>query len=639
MNENSTRNIRLLQQKSVHMLLLRLSLLIFSTILSTQGYAQTASKITITGTVTDTAKHPIEGASVVAESKTSIGTSTDVNGKFVLDVEPGTVLTISYVSYQSIRVNVNAQTTVFNIELTASRSGDEVVVVAYGRKQRKEALVGSVTTVNPSDLKIPASNLTTALAGQVAGLISVQRSGQPGQDNASFFIRGVTTFGYNAGPLILIDNVELSASDLARLQVDDIASFSFLKDASATALYGARGANGVVLVSTKEGKVGKAKINVRIEQSSSQSTQTLQLSDPITYMKLYNEATMTRDALSPLPFSQNKIIHTQATIDKANGSNEYAYPAVDWLGMLFKKSTSTQRANLSLSGGGGVARYYVAGSYNVDQGIMRQDINNNNNNNVKFKNYQLRSNVNIDVTKTTELIVRLSANFSDYNGPLATDGGFSTDLYDLAMHTSPVYFPAFFPANSANRNTRHILFGNVAGQGDNNVRYYNPYASLLRGHKNSSESRMSAQLEVNQKLAFVTNGLTFRGMFSTNRYAFFQSQTSYSPFYYNIANYDRLSNQYSLNWLNPQPTGNNVATEYLSYAAGGTNLNAFLYFMGALDYSRKFGNHTVNSTLIATGQQTRYSNAADLQSSLPYKNQTVAGRATYGFRDRYFTRV
>jgi TonB-linked SusC/RagA family outer membrane protein len=602
------------------------------------AFGQAPAKVTITGSVTDSAGAAIINANITAIGKISVGTSTDANGKFVLDVAPGTVLAISYIGFAEQRITVKAGVTTYKIELrpAVTNAGDEVVVVAFSQKQRKEAIVGSVTSVNPEELKIPASNLTNALAGQVAGLVSFQRSGQPGQDNASFFIRGVTTFGYNSSPLILIDNVELSASDLARLQVDDIASFSFLKDASATALYGARGANGVILVSTKEGKVGKAKINARVEQSSSQNTQTLKLADPITYMRLYNEATVTRDPLSPLPFNQNKIQNTQATVDKAPGSNEYVYPAVDWLDMLFKKRTSTQRANLSLSGGGGVARYYVAGSYNLDNGIIKEDTRNGVNSNVKFQNYQLRSNVNIDVTKSTELIVRLSANFSDYNGPLVTDGGFSTNLYDVAMHTSPVLFPAFYPADSANLQTKHILFGNVPTQNPNGLQYNNPYALLLRGHKNSSESRMSAQLELNQKLNFITQGLNFRAIFSTNRYSFFESQMGSSPFYYNATNYDKRTNLYNLNWINSQPTGNNVAQEYLSYYPGGTNLNTFLYFMGNLNYNRKFGDHNVSASLIATGQQTRYSNAGNLQASLPYRNQTLAGRATYSFLDRYF---
>ncbi|HTN20250.1 MAG TPA: TonB-dependent receptor [Pelobium sp.] len=607
-------------------------------------YAQEIPKITITGSVKDTIGLPIPGAFISTENKIKANTQTDINGKFVLDVEPGSILKISFIGYQPKTVIIGENTKVVNVILKESNTKiDEVVVTAFGRKQRKEALVGAVTTVRPEELKIPASNLTTALSGQIAGVVGYQRSGQPGQDNAAFFIRGVTTFGYKQDPLILIDNVELTSSDLARLQVDDIESFSILKDASATALYGARGANGVILVSTKEGKEGKAQINFRLENSSSQSAQTLETADPITYMKLYNEATATRDPLMPLPFSQNKIINTQATIDGAPGSNPYIYPAVDWLDLLFKKRTSTQRANLSVRGGGGVARYYVAGSYNVDNGILKEDSRNNNDNNIKFRNYQLRSNVNIDVTKTTELVVRLSGNFNEYNGPVSADGGFSTDLYNYAVHTSPVLFPAYFPADIANQNTQHILFGNVAGVGQNNILYNNPYAALLRGHKNSSESRMSAQLEANQDLKFVTPGLKFRGIFSTNRYSYFDSQMAYSPFYYNYATYDKSSDIYTLNWLNPQPTGNNVATEYLNYYPGEPNLNTFVYSQAAVDYAKQIGNHNISATLIGTAQQTIYSNAKDpktntrtLQYSLPYRNLGLAGRVTYAYKNKYF---
>lgn len=604
------------------------------------AHAQSGVKMTVTGTVTDSVGNIIEGASIVAENRKGIGTTTDVNGKFVLEVETGMVLLFSFVGYEQQRFTVNPGQTVINVSLRLQKKGegDEVVVVAYGRKQRREALVGSVTSVQPGNLKIPSSNLTTSLAGQVAGMISYQRSGQPGQDNASFFIRGVTTFGYKRDPLILIDNVELSSSDLARLQVDDIASFSILKDASATALYGARGANGVILVTTKEGKEGKPRINFRGEHSFSQSNKTIELADPITYMKLYNEATVTRNPLHELPFSPNKIINTQATIDNAPGNNPYVNPVVDWLDMLFKKRTSTQRANMSVSGGGGVAKYFIAGSYNIDHGILKEDDQNNADNNVKFQNYQLRSNVNVNITKKTELIVRLWGNFSEYNGPLSADGGFSTDLFNMAMHTTPVLFPAFFPKDSAHRNTKHILFGNVA-ESDNDIRYFNPYANMLRGHKNSSESRMSAQLELNQKLDFITPGLTFRGIFSTNRYSYFESSSAYSPFYYNVGTYDKNSNQYTLRWLNPLPqTGNtpNVATEYLQYSPGGTNLNTYIYFQGALDYNRTLGDHQVSASIIGTRQQTRYANGPNLLASLPYRNLTLAGRATYSLMSRYF---
>lgn len=618
-----------------------LCLLLF--LMCSASYGQTPAKKTITGKVTDSLGIGLPGVVVAAVNKANVGTQTDNNGKYVLDVAPGELIRFSFVGYKEQRVTVGTAN-VINIKLIEDNIlADEVVITALGQKQRKEALVGSVTTVKVGNLKIPSSNLTNALSGQIAGVIGYQRSGQPGQDNSNFFIRGVTTFGYKQDPLILIDNVELTTSDLARLQVDDIESFSVLKDASATALYGARGANGVILVSTKSGKEGKAKISFRVEQSSSQSTQSLELADPITYMKLYNEAAIGRN-MDPL-FTQNKINNTQATLNKAPGSNEYVYPAVDWLDLLFKKRTSTQRANIGISGGGGVARYYIAGSYNLDNGVLKDDERNNNDNNVKFKNYQLRSNINIDLTKTTEMVVRLSGNFSEYNGPLATDGGFSTDLYNVAVHTSPVLFPAFFPADAANQNTQHILFGNLGGTGVNSILYNNPYAALLRGHKNSSESRMSAQFELNQKLDFLTEGLSFRSIFSTNRYSYFDSSMAYSPFYYNVGSYDRASNQYTLNWLNSSVVNNapNIAQEYLTYYPGTPNINTFLYGQASVNYDRTFGSHTISGTVIGTAQQTRYNNAKDpktdqvtLQYSLPYRNLGLAGRLTYSYKSRYF---
>lgn len=626
-------------------------LLLFSVLMITAQSSIAQNRVTITGTVTDTTGGIIAGANITALNKNGKATSTDANGKFVLDVEPGTVLKVSFVGYQDKQVTVSADQRTYKVVIKENVAlAEEVIVTAYSRKQTREALVGSVTTVKPGNLKIPASNLTTALAGQVAGVIAYTPSGQPGQDNANFFIRGVTTFGYKRDPLILVDNVELTSSDLARIQVDDIESFSILKDASATALYGARGGNGVILVKTKEGKVGKAQINFRLENSISQSAKTIELADPITYMRLFNEATVTRNPLAPRPFTENKILNTQATLAGAPGSNPYVYPAVDWIDMLFKDRTNTQRANLNISGGGGVAKYYFAGSYSNDNGILRTDIRNNNNNNVKFTNYQLRSNINVNLTDKTELILRLSGNFNEYNGPLTNDASFSTDLYNVAMHTSPVLFPAFYEPDEANRNTQHILFGNTLSTGgspaNNSIGQINPYASLLRGHKNFVESRMLAQLELNQNLNFITSGLNFHGLFSTNRYSYYTSDMSYSPFYYNVATYDKPSNTYTLQWLNPQPTGNNVAREYLEYNRniGSDNINTFVFFQGVLDYSRTFGkNHNISSSLIGTRQQQVYSDAKDprsgtttLQYSLPYRNLTLAGRATYSFKSKYF---
>lgn len=600
-------------------------------------------KIIVSGSVLDSLEKALEGVSIKSKMTAGRETRTDQNGRFILELqEEDDILIFSFVGYQTEEIQVPEGGKELIVHLAESGEGiEEVVVTAFGQRQRREAVVGSVASVKPGELRIPASNLTNAMAGQIAGVIGFQRSGQPGQDNSQFFIRGVTTFGYRQQPLILIDNVELSTDDLARLNVDDIESFVILKDANATALYGARGANGVILVTTKEGKEGKASINFRTELSSSQSNRTLDLIEPMEYMRLYNEASLTRDPELPLPFSPTKIRNTQATINGDPGSNPYVYPAVDWLDMLFKKRAMTQRNNLSVSGGGNVARYYVAGTYNQDFGVLKTDPRNNNDNSLNFKNYQIRSNVNVNLTKTTELVVRLSGNFNEYRGPITVDGSFASDLYNVAMHTSPVLFPAYYEPDEATLNAKHILFGNngtAGGTASNQILYNNPYAQMLRGQKRYSQSRMSAQLELNQNFDFITEGLKFRSLFNTNRYSYFDSQLAYSPFYYNINTYDEETGAYSLLWLNPQPTGYNVATEYLGYSRSEPNANTFVYLQTALDYNKALGeNHTVSSTLIGTLQQTVHSSASDLHNSLPYRNLGLAGRLTYSFKNKYFS--
>ena len=610
-----------------------LILLLF--MLAGSAYAQTPARVTITGAVTDSTGRLLEGATVAVVGNSSNGTASDRNGKFVLEVPIGATIGVSFVGFIEQRFVVTATRKEYHIALkSVVASVDEVVVTAFGRKQRREALVGSVTSINPEQMKIPGSNLTNALAGQMAGVIAFQRIGQPGADNSQFFIRGVTTLGYSASPLILVDNVELSANDLARLQVDDIASFSILKDASAAALYGARGANGVILVTTKEGRPGKARINVRLEDAISKPTQELKLADPVTYMKMYNEATVTRAPVPP-QFTPNDILNTQATMDKAPGSNPYRYPAVDWMKTLFRDHTVTQRANFNVSGGTDVTKYYISGSYAKDNGTLQVDPVNNFNTGLKFQNYQLRSNINVKVTKTTEVVVRLWGNFNDYTGPISNDtNAIATDLYSRALHASPVAFPAYYAPDPANANTNHILFGNTLKYAGGLLD--NPYADLMRGYKNFNESRMSAQFELNQKLNFITEGLNFHGIFSTNRYAYFDLNRYYKPFYYDINSFDPNANTYTLGLLNNGP---GQAAEYLSYNEGGKKLYSYIYLQGTVDYDRDFGKHNVSAAVVGTRQQTVNGNNGGLLASLPFRNLGFSGRATYAYDSRYFFEV
>jgi len=493
---------------------------------------------------------------------------------------------------------------------------DEVQVVAFG-KQKKESVIGSISTVKPGELKVPSSNLTTALAGRVSGIISYQRSGEPGQDNAQFFIRGVTTFGYKKDPLILIDNNEVTSSELSKIEPDNIGSFSIMKDATATALYGSRGANGVILITTKEGKEGKANINIRYETSISEPTKMVELADPVTYMKLHNEAVKTRDPLGATPYSPNKIANTIA------GNNPYVYPANDWYKMLFKDRTVNERLNFDISGGGKVARYYLAGSVIQDNGVLKVDQKSNFNNNIKLKRYMLRSNVNINVTKTTEAVVRLNGTFDDYTGPI--DGGNS--LFNKVMATNPVLFAPYYEPDSANIYTQHILFGNA-----DNLQYNNPYADMTKGYKNYTISQMSAQFELKQKLDFITKGLSVRAMFNTNRYSYFDVSRYYNPFYYSVSNYDKATDKYTLRSLNESS-----GTEYLGYNEGTKDINSTTYFESAINWSRTYNDkHEVGALLVYTMRNQILANADNLQKSLPYRNISLAGRATYGYDSRYY---
>lgn len=392
---------------------------------------------------------PIVGATVAVKGS-AIGALTDAGGHYILNNVPaGSILSVSYVGMKPQEITVgNAARQTINVKMEMDAI-DEVVVVAFGT-QKKESIVSSIETINPKELKVPSSNLTTALAGRMSGVIAYQRSGEPGADGADFFIRGVTSFGYKVDPLILIDGIESTKTDLSRLQPDDIAAFSILKDATATALYGARGANGVIQVSTKTGEVGAARISLRFENSFSMNNKDIELADPVTFMKLANEAARTRNPLAPLEYSQEKIDRT------ARGDDPYLYPANDWYSMLMKKVTTNQRLNMNISGGGNVARYYIAGTLNMDNGNLKVDKRNNFNSNINLKTYQVRSNININLSKSTEGIVRMSGTFDDYRGPLKS----GQETYEMIMKSNPVLFPAYYPS-SLMPTTKHILFGNA----------------------------------------------------------------------------------------------------------------------------------------------------------------------------------
>lgn len=570
--------------------------------------------ITVKGSVFSENKESLPGATVIIKGTTK-GSITDMDGNFTIEASPEAVLVVSYLGMEKQEVEIKGRTTV-NVILKELRDElEEVTIVAFA-KQKKESVISSISTVKPTELKVPSSNLTTALAGRMAGMIAYQTSGEPGKDNAQFFIRGVTTFGYKKDPLILIDNIELSADDLARLNVDDIASFSIMKDATSTALYGARGANGVIMVTTKEGKEGPAKVSVRLENSISTPTRMVDLADPITYMRLGNEAVVTRNPLGVTPYSQEKIDQTIAA------KNPYVYPAVDWYDELFKSQTMNQRVNFNISGGGKVARYYIAASYTKDNGIIKMDKQNNFNSGIDLQKFNVRSNININLTSTTEASIRFQGTFDDYTGPV--DGGDA--LFKKVMRTNPVLFPKYFPKVDEYVHSTHILFGNYE-----DGTYLNPFADMVKGYKEYNRTLIIAQGEIKQNLNMLTEGLSARGLISTTRYSYSDVVRQYKPFFYQIASYNRPQDKYKLHLLNP--TG---GEENLSYEPGGKDVETTNYMELSMAYNREFYKHGISGMLVYTRQERRVSNANDLQKSLPYRNQGLSGRFTYAFDQKYF---
>jgi TonB-linked SusC/RagA family outer membrane protein len=576
---------------------------------------QQPRKNEVSGKVTDTEGDPLPGVTITILG-TSRGVITADDGTFKIETEPSDRLVFSFVGMESQIIDVGAQNTI-NVEMEEKVDElEEVTVVAFG-KQKKESVISSIETIKADELRVPSSNLTTAFAGRMAGVISYQTSGEPGQDNAEFFIRGVTSFGTGkVGPLILIDNVEMTTDDLSRMHPDDIASFSILKDATGTALYGARAANGVILITTKEGVEGKIKVSVRVENSFSMPTKEVEMADPITYMRMANEAAKTRDPLAGRMYSNEKIDNT------IRGTNPYVYPSTDWMDELFTDVAINQKANLNISGGGKIAQYYIAGSVTQDNGILKVDKRNNFNSNIDLKKYLMRSNITINLTNTTKAKVRLHGTFEDYSGPIP--GG--NQLYQNALNVSPVRFPPYFEPSKNFDYKENILFGNDDGN------FLNPYADMVSGYRERSSSVMLAQFELEQDFSNWIDGLTARALGNTIRNSFFDLSRSYNPFYYEISSYDRLSDEYFLREINTEQ-----GTDYLSYSPGEKRISSSFYGELSAAYNQTFNQHGVSGMLVLIARNSLNANAPTLTESLPARNLGLSGRFTYDYDGRYLT--
>ena len=598
--------------KKLRALFLKLVPLLFFCI-TALSFSQT---VIISGEIVDGLGNLLPGVSILVEG-TLNGTTTDFDGKYAINIKTeNATLVFAYLGFTSQKIKVGNQKKINVILIESADQLDEIQVVAFS-KQKKNSVIGSITTIKVSDLKQPTSNLTNSLAGQISGLISYQRSGEPGADNAAFFIRGVTTFGFNNSPLILLDGLQITSDDLARLEPDNIASFSIMKDATATSLYGARGANGVVLVTTKEGKKGKAKVSVRYENSISSPSKVNSFLGAVDYMELFNRAQRSRDQSANLLYSKQKIEGTR------NGLDANLYPDVNWHNELFNDFAINRRLNVNINGGGEVAQYYLSITNANEKGLLKVDPLNNFNNNIDINRSNLRANININLTNTTKVSAKFYSLFERYNGPIVS----ASDIFRQVAQANPANFPKVFEPDEATTNFNHTLFGNKGNGG-----FSNPYAESVRGYRDRFANTTLAQFQINQDLNFIADGLKLRAMASVRTYTENQNERSFTPFYY--GSNEVQTPQGVVNSLHQIQEG----TEFLNNPTVNNNGNSNFYYEAVLEYNRTFKEkHELGGLLVTYFQEALNTIGGNTAfSTLPSRNTGVSGRTSYSYDSRYF---
>lgn len=579
------------------------------------------SRKRITGVVTESHGDPLPGVTVQVLGRQG-GVITDAEGRYTIEAAPNEELRFQFVGMKPQTISVGNLTTLNVVMVEDVELLDEVTITAFAT-QKKESIVSSIETISPKQLRVPSSNLTTALAGRLAGVISYQRSGEPGNDNAQFFVRGVTTFGYASSPLILLDGFEVSSTDLARVDPDNIEQFAVLKDATAAALYGSKGANGVIMVTTKKGVAGKSKISFRADARLSAPTKVLETVDGVTYMNLYNEAQFNDNPLLEPYYSAQKI---QNTIDNLN---EYAYPNLDWYDIMFKPNTVNQHYNLNITGGGTVVKYYLSVSYDKDTGILRDNKLNNFKNNISIDRFNILTNVTMDLTPTTKMDINMNSIFENFTGPLDN----TNEIFASVVATNPVEFPKFYLPDEKTAFVKHTLFGS-----DATGSMVNPFARMVRGYKDGSMGRITSQFSIDQDMDAILEGLMARAKVSIKSDNRYENYRSYDPYLYNIKSYDEFTDTYVLQQVHKgtDALGNPTITRDGEFR---------VYMEGGLTYANSFNEmHDISGLLIYTQEESKNTGIyrpedQTIQRTLPQRNQGLRARLNYGFLQRYLAEV
>ena len=547
----------------------------------------------ISGVVLDETGAPIPGAFVTVKGETR-GAMTDNDGRFVLDVKPTDRLVASFLGYDDLEIEVGTQTSLsFKLNPQANQL-DEVVMVAYGA-QRKASVIGSISTIGTEQLQAPIGQLSTGLAGKLAGVVAVQHTGEPGS-SAEFWIRGVNTFGANAYPLILVDGVERSM-DL--VDVEDIASFSILQDATATALYGVRGANGIVLITTRRGAESKPKVNVKIESGITSPTRLPEMASAEQFIDYLN-------AMQP------GAIDDYARQMYLSGADPDLFPNVDWIHEIFKRQASTRKANINVTGGTRNVRYYAGGSYYFEDGIFNVDHNDRYNSQMNYRRFNFRTNIDINVTPSTTLGMDLSTQFTKKNQP----GTSLSNIYNNVMQITPIGFPKVFSDGT--------LSNPEVGSNPYNMINNMGYATIDTQNAQSTVALTQDFSEI------VTEGLTAKVQLSWDARTASSVTNGILPRVYYKA-WDDEAQDYVY-------VAQNNTAGYINVSSSAQSGYTVLNLEASANYERSFNSaHRVGAMFLYYLRNRNNTHPGyEYWETFPRKSLGIAGRTTYSYRDRYF---
>ena len=586
---------------------------------------QQAKHQKVTGQVVDENGETVIGASVVLKSNPKVGAVTDADGKFTLTVSnTKDVLVVSYLGYQSQEVPMKGKT-IFSITLKedAKQLGD-VVVTAFGATQKKETVVGSVQQVKPESLRVPSASISSSFAGRLSGVIATQSSGQPGANGSDFYIRGIATISGAKSPLIVMDGMEISQDDLNHLDPDVIESFSILKDASATAMYGSRGANGVLIITTKSGQdLDRPKISFRVEANVTMPTSKPKFVDGARFMELYNEAVTSQGTGSTL-YTAEQIANTR------NHVNGQVFPDVNWYKEMFKNASYNQKANMNVRGGTNKIVYFMNLNVSHETGMLRNRSKEfySFNNNIDYMRYAFQNNIDFNMSKSSKISLHLYAGLDNMHGPLAGSNDISgslNDIYSQMVNSNPVLFPIQY--DNEGDEWVHWGYRQLANGGN-----FNPMARLVSGYQDSFASTITANLNFDQKLDFITQGLGFHVMFSFKNWSKSTTFRSLNFNHYELKNYTQNEDGTFSYVQTPKGDPTKPVLSNSGQNAGDRRYYAQAY----LDYNRSFGDHTVTGMLLWNINQ--YSSnmySTDVLASLPQRKIGFAARATYDYKHRY----